>query len=83
MPRKMAKRRTSGAQALILVVCYGTAKPVPFVQESFSADSKARHPLTARLKGCGKCRFGAGGFPQRLKPNSLQSDYVRAEARTL
>jgi hypothetical protein len=27
--------------------------------------------------------FAAEGIPQRLKPNSLQSIYVRAEARTL
>jgi hypothetical protein len=27
--------------------------------------------------------FGAEGFPERLKPNSLQSIYVRPEGRTL
>jgi hypothetical protein len=27
--------------------------------------------------------YGGEGIPQRLKPNSLQSIYVRAEARTL
>ena len=30
-----------------------------------------------------KVLFGAESIPQRLKPNSLQSTYVRAEARTL
>jgi hypothetical protein len=30
-----------------------------------------------------KSLLGAEGIPQRLKPNALQSIYVRAEARTL
>jgi hypothetical protein len=30
-----------------------------------------------------KVLFGVEGIPQRLKPNSLQSIYVRPEGRTL
>jgi len=30
-----------------------------------------------------KCRFGEESSPQRLKPNSLHSSYVRPKGRTL
>jgi hypothetical protein len=57
---QMAKRRTPGAKALVAVVCYGTGKPVPFVQRV----------LPQPLKPCPSCRKF---FRNLLSPGVLQT----------
>jgi hypothetical protein len=39
--------------------------------------------VAAAVQASEKVQFGVEGVPQRLKPDSLQSIYVRPEGRTL
>jgi hypothetical protein len=64
----MKKKRTSRAKALIFSILYGTAKPVPFVQSSFSLARKAAALIHSILKGMVKpVPFVQRIFPQRRK----------------
>ena len=44
------ERRTSGAEALISIALYGTAKPVPFVQRLFSIQGLNAGSLAEELR---------------------------------